>query len=94
MTARFKNSESVSFDETRLVRGMYRPFCAQNIYFGGELNERPGQNAKLSPPLVRPNECAENVVIALTGGNNPSCLVSNCLPDLHFVGDSQCFPLY
>lgn len=45
-------------------------------------------------PLVRPNECAENVVIALTGGNNPSCLVSNCLPDLHFVGDSQCFPLY
>lgn len=49
MTARFKNSESVSFDETRLVRGMYRPFCAQNVYFGGELNERPGQNAKLPP---------------------------------------------
>lgn len=45
-------------------------------------------------PFIRPNECAENVVIALTGGNNPSCLVSNCLPDLHFVGDSQCFPLY
>lgn len=45
-------------------------------------------------PLIRPNECAENVVIALTGGNNPSCLVSNCLPDLRFVGDSQCFPLY
>lgn len=44
--------------------------------------------------LVRPNECAENVVIALTGDNNPSCLVSNCLPDLHFVGDSQCSPLY
>ena len=93
MTARFKNSESVSFDETRLVRGMYRPFCAQNVYFSGELNERPGQNAKLFP-LIRPNECAENVVIALTGGNNPSCLVSNCLPDLRFVGDSQCFPLY
>lgn len=54
MTARFKNSESVSFDETRLVRGMYRPFCAQNVYFGGELNERPGQNAKLSPPSSAP----------------------------------------
>lgn len=54
MTARFKNSESVSFDETRLVRGMYRPFCAQNVYFSGELNERPGQNAKLFPPSSVP----------------------------------------
>lgn len=35
-----------------------------------------------------------NVVIALTNGDNCSCLVSCSLPDLHFVGDSQCFPLY
>lgn len=93
MVSRLKNGEHVSFDSSRIVNGIYRPFCAQHVYFSGELNERPGQNAKLFP-LVRPNECAENVVIALTNGNNPSCLVSDCLPDLHFVGDSQCFPLY
>lgn len=35
-----------------------------------------------------------NLYIATTGGSNLSALVSTVLPDLHFVGDSQCFPLY
>ncbi|HJJ00282.1 MAG TPA: hypothetical protein OIM11_03940 [Coriobacteriaceae bacterium] len=35
-----------------------------------------------------------NIYIATTGGSSPSCMVSGLLPDLHFIGDSQCFPLY
>lgn len=38
--------------------------------------------------------CLPNQVIVLTDGRNPSCLISSVIPDLHFVGDSQCFPLY
>ncbi|WP_443657489.1 type ISP restriction/modification enzyme [Ellagibacter isourolithinifaciens] len=38
--------------------------------------------------------CLENLVIALTGGRAFSVLISNSLPDLHYCGDSQCFPLY
>ncbi len=83
----------LAFNADRIVPGNYRPFCMQRLYFDHQLIERPGQNLKLFP-LVKPNECAPNVDIALTGGNNYSCLVSNVLPDLHFVGDSQCFPLY
>lgn len=41
------------------------------------------------PLLCLPNKC-----IVFTGGTAPSVLMSDCLPDLHFVGDSQCFPLY
>lgn len=35
--------------------------------------------------------CLENKVIAVSGG---SALIADRLPDLHFSGDSQCFPLY
>ena len=93
MVARLRRGDMLSFDGERVVVGNYRPFCKQWAYFSRDLNERPGLNDLLFPP-IRPNECAENVVIALTNGNNPSCLVSSCIPDLHFVGDSQCFPLY
>ena len=77
----------------RYILGAYRPYCKQILYCEPHLNEVPALQQKLFP-IVKPNETAENVVIALTTGNNYSCLVSNCLPDLHFVGDSQCFPLY
>lgn len=72
----------------------YRPFVNEWTYVADyPLVHRPYLQPKFFP-LLGPNECAENVVIALTNGNNPSCLVSDCLPDLHFVGDSQCFPLW
>lgn len=80
-------------DAARFVTGMYRPFCRQWLCYDAELNERVYQQQRIFP-LVAPHETAPNVVIALTTGNNASCLISNQLPDLHFVGDAQCFPLY
>lgn len=77
---------------TRLIS--YRPFVTEWIYVADyPLVHRPYLQPKIFP-LIRPNESAPNIVIALTNGNNFSCLISSCLPDLHFVGDSQCFPLY
>ena len=85
--------EHIPFSSDRVICGVYRPFCKQWLYFERHLNEVPGLQERLFP-LVKPHECAPNVVIALTDGNNHSCLVGDCLPDLHFVGDSQCFPLF
>ena len=93
MKAHVSRNVELAHHNDNLVMGMYRPFCKQWNYFDASLIQRVYLQPKLFP-LIRPNECAENIVIALTSGNNPSCLVSNCLPDLHFVGDSQCFPLY
>lgn len=93
LQGRVKKQSPLAYNDCCVVTGNYRPFCKCYNYYSSDLIEVMYQNASIFP-LIRPNECAENVVIALTGGNNPSCLVSNCLPDLHFVGDSQCFPLY
>lgn len=93
LQGRVKRQKPLAFQEGSVTNGSYRPFCKSAIYYSPELIEVMYQNASLFP-LIKPNETAPNVVIALTNGNNFSCLVSSCLPDLHFVGDSQCFPMY
>ncbi len=73
------------------VVAMYRPFCKQWVYFEPALIETTYQQPKLFPPGEGQ---FENLVIALTGGRSFSAMMTDCLPDLHFIGDSQCFPLY
>lgn len=84
------NKTQVTFNADKTTIGNYRPFCKQHLYFDEQLIERPGQNAKLFP-LIRPNECAENVVID-TGERGT--FISNLLPDLELNHHGQCFPLY
>lgn len=83
----------ITYENNCSVIGSYRPFCKQNLYYENDLIQRVYLQGRIFP-LMAPHETAPNVVIALTTGNNASCLISNQLPDLHFVGDSQCFPLY
>ena len=68
----------------------YRPFCKQFLCYYRPLNEM----MYLIPSLF-PYGRDENFVICVTGGNKGlSSLITNNIPDLHFNGDSQCFPLY
>ncbi len=85
--------EVIPYDRKLLLRGAYRPFCKQWVYFEKHLNEVQGQQDKLFP-IVEPNMGATNKVIAYTSGANASALMSGLIPDLHYVGDSQRFPLY
>ena len=39
-------------------------------------------------------EPLENIAICLCGNKGFSANVTDIIPDLHFVGDAQCFPLY
>lgn len=55
--------------------------------------EMAGKSGEI-PSQQYSSQCLKNKVIVLSDGSNPSCLICDCLPDLHFVGDSQCFPLY
>lgn len=90
---RYKRGERLTFAPDTVIDAVYRPFCRQYLYFEGQLVHRMFQQERLFP-LKAPHETFDNVVIALTNGSKSSCLVTNHLPDLHFVGDSQCFPLY
>ena len=66
---------------------IYRPFCKMVQYYSPFWNDMIYQIPKLFPTGAK----GENLVICVSGG---SCLITDCTPDLHFVGDAQCFPLY
>lgn len=86
---RAQSGDEIEIKPSKVVKVSYRPFCRQWHYFDKDISWSHYQLPKLYPtPDV------ENLVIAYTNGSNPSALITDALPDLHFVGDSQCFPLY
>lgn len=87
----FERKIKIGFDKKNVRRAMYRPFQRQWLYFGGYLTHRVGQM-----PTLFPVGGSQNLVISLTlaGSKGFSLLMTDTLPDLHLIGDSQCFPLY
>lgn len=69
----------------------YRPFCKQYLYFNRAFNEAIG----LSPKYF-PNSNLPNIVACISPSPNDglSLLISNKIANLHYNGDTQCFPLY
>lgn len=70
---------------------LYRPFFKQNVYFTRELNERVYQMPKLFPTSRHENKviCTSSI-----GDNHFSVMITDCIPDLHTIATTQCFPLY
>ncbi|PDW85534.1 restriction endonuclease [Helicobacter pylori] len=81
-----KNLQESHKDRIRLA--MYRPFNKQWLYFDKNLNEEQSQFSKIFP-----DKDAQNVVINTTK-RNFSALVSGAIPDIHFIGDANAYPLY
>ncbi len=81
-----KNLQESSMERIRLA--MYRPFNKQWLYFDKNLNEEQSQL-----PKIFPDKAAQNVVINTTI-RNFSALVSDAIPDTHFIGDANAYPLY
>ncbi|MDN3580359.1 DEAD/DEAH box helicase [Mucilaginibacter flavus] len=82
----------LDYDTEKIIQSSYRPFCKQNLYFDKVLNAMLYQNTKLFP-----NNSKSNIVICVSsvGANNGlSLLISKDMANLHFNGDTQCFPLY
>ncbi|GAA9523962.1 DEAD/DEAH box helicase family protein [Helicobacter pylori] len=84
-----KNLQESHKDRIRLA--LYRPFNKQWLYFDKNLNERQYQL-----PKIFPDKDAQNVVIntGVGNGKNFSALVSDAIPDIHFIGDTNAYPLY
>ena len=79
------------FDEGALRLSVYRPFCAQSVYFAREMNDMIYQLPQIFPRPVHPNL---SFVVSQGGLTKIGPLMTDILPDLHLVGDSQTFPLY
>lgn len=77
------------FDEGALRLSVYRPFCAQSVYFAREMNDMIYQLPQIFPRPVHPNL---SFVVSQGGLTKIGPLMTDILPDLHLVGDSQTFP--
>ena len=87
----FKRKLSASFDTNKLQTAIYRPFCPHFVYFDSLLNHRTNQLPQIFPTPVHPNL---SFVISQGDVTKIGPLMTDVLPDLHLVGDSQTFPLY
>ena len=82
----------IEYDPSRFGVAMYRPFQKQAFYYGERVIDQRYHNDRLFPSAE-----SDNLVIATTSVGDSqgfSCLMANAFVDLHFVGTSQCFPLY
>ena len=79
-------------EEGKYVVGAYRPFNSQNLFFHPQiLNESVGAMQRFYPSAI------ENLVLCISCAGSSKGLTAimvNAIPDLHFAGDTQCFPLY
>ncbi len=86
-----KNKNLQESHKDRMQLAMYRPFNKQWLYFDKNLNEEQCQL-----PKIFPNKDAQNVVIntGVGNGKNFNALVSDAIPDIHFIGNANAYPLY
>lgn len=79
------------YQENEIYYALYRPFFKQNLYYGEMFVHRPG----LFHDIYHRGDESLCLCLSCSGSAKQlSVLVTKLLPDLHLVGDSQCFPLY
>ncbi|WP_425311161.1 type ISP restriction/modification enzyme [Helicobacter pylori] len=83
-----KNENLPASGMERVRLSLYRPFNKQWLYFDKNLNEEQSQFSKIFP-----DKGACNVVINTTTRNFCS-LIGDAIPDTHFIGDTNAYPLY
>jgi predicted helicase len=78
-------------DTQHIRKATYRPYCSQWVYYDLNMMHRIGKFKNIFPE----NE-SENLIIclSLSGNKGFSTSMLNVIPDLHLIGDAQCFPLY
>ncbi len=84
----FSKNRKIIFNETNIVKSIFRPFTKQWFYFDKSLNEMQYKQQSIFPHINH------NISMALNAKDNFYLLAINNLPDLHLCGDTQTFPFY
>lgn len=87
----FIKRKSFEYNKLNVRISSYRPFCKQNLYFDKNFIEAIGQS-----PVFFPEKGMKNILICFSSSQNDGMALSitNEIANLHFNGDTQCFPLY
>ncbi|GAA8786907.1 DEAD/DEAH box helicase family protein [Helicobacter pylori] len=83
-----KGKKLDDFSQEKISVSLYRPFNKQYFYYERELSWSFCLMKKIFP-----NKDDQNVVINTTI-RNFSALVSDAIPDIHFIGNANAYPLY
>lgn len=78
-----------SLDTDSVRKVAYRPFFKQYGYCNRSLN-----NCVYQMPKLFPTPDLSNIIICFSSSKTPTALITDCIADYHFDGDSRCFPLY
>ena len=87
----FRRRITTSFDDNKIHRSTYRPFCAQSVYFDSLLNHRTNQLPQIFPT---PQHLNLAITISTDYRKEFASLLTSLLPDLSSVASAQAFPLY
>ncbi|WQU80283.1 DEAD/DEAH box helicase [Helicobacter pylori] len=87
-TQLIKGKKLDDFSQEKISVSLYRPFNKQYFYYERELAW-----SFYSMKKIFPDKSAHNVVINTTI-RNFSTLISDAIPDTHFIGDANAYPLY
>ncbi len=87
---KLRRKKKPEFKEDYIRKVSYRPFVATNCYADHFFAQRRGKMHQIFP-----NSLSENRVICVPnkGSKNPfSALMTDTMPDMHFIEAAQCFP--
>lgn len=80
------------FEDDRIVYLSYRPFNKQLLYYGDKLIHRKGQFEEIFSKGL--NETNNRIICISATNKGLGVLITNHFADIHYNGDTQCFPLY
>ncbi len=86
-----KNKNLQESNEERIRLALYRPFNKQWLYWDKDLINRQRRFSKIFP-----DKDAQNVVINTSSmaSRNFCSLIGDAIPDIHFIGNANAYPLY
>lgn len=87
-----KNEKRKVYDDTKIVKSLYRPFFKQFLYFSREQN-----NVVSRMDSFFPNSSMNNLVLCISGVGGTkdfTTIITNNIPDVQLQFNGQCFPLY
>ena len=89
--ASFRRCEKQAFNDNDMGVVIYRPYTKINHFASSNFN-----HSFYSMYELLPTKSAKNIMFCLSiaGSKEFSVLITDTMPDLHLIGDSQCFPLY
>jgi len=85
-----ERGNTAKYEQNQTIVGIYRPFFKQYLYKGDKVIHRRGQFDDFFPLF----DSSNNVICLSPSNEGVSALITDMIPDKHFNGDTQAFPLH